>query len=151
MQKIFSQEIRFRDENGQEFPKWEMKRLGDVYDITSSKRVFQNEWRSSGVPFYRAREVVVLSEKGEVENELFISEAMFEEYKLKYGAPQKDDLLVTGVGTLGRLYVVKDKDRFYFKDGNIIWFKKNSEINSDFVKFLFQTKIPFCINLNFDN
>ena len=30
MQKIFSQEIRFKDDNGQEFPKWEKKRLGDV-------------------------------------------------------------------------------------------------------------------------
>ncbi|HNR42058.1 MAG TPA: restriction endonuclease subunit S, partial [Bacteroidales bacterium] len=30
MQKIFSQEIRFRDDNGQEFPKWEKKRLGEL-------------------------------------------------------------------------------------------------------------------------
>jgi len=30
MQKIFSQEIRFRDDNGQEFPMWEKKRLGEV-------------------------------------------------------------------------------------------------------------------------
>lgn len=141
MQKIFSQEIRFRDDNGQEFPKWEKKRLGELYDITSSKRVFQNEWTSSGVPFYRAREIVVLSEKGAVDNELFISEAMFEEYKQKYGIPLTDDLLVTGVGTLGRLYVVKNKDKFYFKDGNIIWLKKNSETNSQFVKFLFETTI----------
>jgi type I restriction enzyme S subunit len=29
MQKIFSQEIRFKDENGKEFPKWEKKKLGD--------------------------------------------------------------------------------------------------------------------------
>ena len=30
MQKIFSQEIRFKDDNGQEFPKWEKKRLGSI-------------------------------------------------------------------------------------------------------------------------
>src|SRR5664280_2540296 len=30
MQKIFSQEIRFRDDNGQEFPEWEKKRLGSL-------------------------------------------------------------------------------------------------------------------------
>ncbi len=30
MQKIFSQEIRFKDDNGQEFPKWEKKRLDNV-------------------------------------------------------------------------------------------------------------------------
>jgi type I restriction enzyme S subunit len=29
MQKIFSQQIRFKDDDGREFPKWEKKRLGD--------------------------------------------------------------------------------------------------------------------------
>jgi type I restriction enzyme S subunit len=66
---------------------------------------------------------------------------MYEKYMKKYGVPQSGDLLVTGVGTLGRLYVVKDYDKFYFKDGNIIWFKKSSFVNSIFVKYLFQTRI----------
>jgi len=35
MQKIFSQEIRFRDENGNEFPEWEGKRLGDIFSISA--------------------------------------------------------------------------------------------------------------------
>jgi type I restriction enzyme S subunit len=30
MQKIFSQELRFKDENGNEFPKWENKKLGEI-------------------------------------------------------------------------------------------------------------------------
>jgi type I restriction enzyme S subunit len=30
MQKIFSQELRFKDENGNEFPKWERKKLGNL-------------------------------------------------------------------------------------------------------------------------
>ena len=120
MQQIFSQELRFKDDDGQEFPEWEEKTLGELYSITSSKRVFQNEWTKTGVPFYRAREVVKLSENGFVDNELFISTEMFLEYKTKYGVPQENDLIVTGVGTIGRMYVVKASDKFYFKDGNII-------------------------------
>lgn len=34
MQKIFSQEIRFEDENGNDYPDWEEKRLGDFVRIT---------------------------------------------------------------------------------------------------------------------
>ena len=30
MQKIFSQEIRFKDENGEEYPEWEEKKLGEL-------------------------------------------------------------------------------------------------------------------------
>jgi type I restriction enzyme S subunit len=37
MQKIFSQQIRFKDDNGQEFPKWEKKKLKDVAEIKYGK------------------------------------------------------------------------------------------------------------------
>ena len=33
MQKLFSQELRFKDEDGEEFPEWEEKKLGEVCDI----------------------------------------------------------------------------------------------------------------------
>lgn len=39
MQKIFSQEIRFRDENGKDFPKWEKKRLGEVAEKKKEKNI----------------------------------------------------------------------------------------------------------------
>ena len=32
MQKIFSQELRFKDENGQEFPDWKEDVLGNIFD-----------------------------------------------------------------------------------------------------------------------
>jgi len=37
MQKIFSQEIRFRDEDGSEFPDWEEKKLGEVCEFENGK------------------------------------------------------------------------------------------------------------------
>ncbi len=40
MQKIFSQEIRFKDDNGQEFPKWEKKKFKDCL-VPLSTRNFQ--------------------------------------------------------------------------------------------------------------
>ena len=36
MQKIFSQELRFKDENGKEFPNWEKKKLGKIYSFKST-------------------------------------------------------------------------------------------------------------------
>lgn len=37
MQKIFSQELRFKDDDGQEFPDWEEKLLGNLCTITTGK------------------------------------------------------------------------------------------------------------------
>ena len=120
---------------------WNMKKMRELYDITSSKRVFQSEWKTQGVPFYRAREIVKLSKEGFVDNELFISNEMYDLYKTKYGVPKENDLLVTGVGTIGILYRVKNNEKFYFKDGNIIWFKNKNFVLSKFIEQLFKTSI----------
>jgi len=130
---------RYHETERRKKQKWPMVRLGEIFEITSSKRVFESEWKNESVPFYRAREIVKLAKDGFVENELFISEEMFEKYSLKYGIPQEGDMMVTGVGTLGVCYVVKKGDRFYFKDGNIIWFKKKTDNITNFVKYVFQT------------
>jgi len=126
----------FKSEN------WDKIRLGDIALITSSKRVFESEWKTNGVPFYRAREIVKLAKQGFIENEIFISEQMFIEYSQKYGKPQENDIMITGVGTLGVCYLVKKNDRFYFKDGNIIWVKNIKD--SILPKFLF-----FALNSKF--
>lgn len=118
---------------------WPIKILEELFDITSSKRVFERDWKSHGVPFYRTRELVKLATYGHVDNELFISEEMYKKYSAKYGAPREGDIMVSGVGTLGICYVVKQGDKFYFKDGNIIWLKKKTEANSLFIETAFQT------------
>lgn len=37
MQKLFSQELRFKDDNNQDFPDWQEKTLGEVGDIVTGK------------------------------------------------------------------------------------------------------------------
>ena len=34
MQKLFSQELRFKDENGEDYPEWEEKQVKDIFEIT---------------------------------------------------------------------------------------------------------------------
>jgi len=36
VQKLFSQEMRFKDDNGKEFPKWEKKSLGEVFSFRTT-------------------------------------------------------------------------------------------------------------------
>lgn len=117
---------------------WVDVALGDVFDISSSKRVLQSQWRKAGVPFYRAREIVKLARDGEVDNELFISEQLFFELS-RFGVPRAGDLLVSAVGTLGACYVVQHGDRFYFKDASVLRLTAKRPVDSKFVQHLFRT------------
>ncbi|EMM5727790.1 TPA: restriction endonuclease subunit S [Klebsiella pneumoniae] len=139
MQKIFSQEVRFKDKNGRGFPKWTMRIFSDFFTIGSSKRVLQDDWVNEGVPFYRTRELVSLSKKKKFKSEIFITEDNYTYLKDKYGVPAVGDFLVSGVGTLGVIYQVKNDNPFYFKDGNVLWFKKNNEISSNFFYHVFNS------------
>lgn len=102
---------------------WKEYKLGDVCEITSSKRIFYSEYEDSGVPFYRSKEIINLFNKQEIATELFISEERYKEIKEKFGVPQKNDILLTSVGSIGIPYLVKENDKFYFKDGNLTWIR----------------------------
>ena len=123
---------------------WQIVEIGELYDIGSSKRVFEAQWTDSGVPFYRAREIVRLSKNETIESPIFISELLYKEYSDKYGVPIEGDMMVTAVGTLGVCYIVKDSDRFYFKDGNILWFKNKGLCETRFIKDQYATS--FVVN-----
>lgn len=120
---------------------WPVKLISDLFDVGSSKRVFESEWRDAGVPFYRAREIVRLSKGLPLEDPIYIEESLFSAYKEKYGIPAVGDIMVTGVGTLGICYLVKKEDRFYFKDGNTLWFRDKHIANSRFIKDQYSTDL----------
>ncbi|HRN70547.1 MAG TPA: restriction endonuclease subunit S [Candidatus Woesebacteria bacterium] len=43
MQKIFSQKIRFKDENGKDYPKWEKKSIEDIFERITEKNKENNK------------------------------------------------------------------------------------------------------------
>ncbi|TLS73407.1 restriction endonuclease subunit S [Aliarcobacter thereius] len=53
MQKIFSQEIRFKDDKGKEFPEWEEKKMGDVSKLQGGYAFKSNEFIKEGIPVIR--------------------------------------------------------------------------------------------------
>jgi len=115
---------------------WEEKKLEDIGQITSSKRIYKNEYVKEGVPFYRIKEVKELAHNKNITIELYISKKRYTEIKDTFGVPKPGDLLMTAVGTIGEIYVVKDHNEFYFKDGNVLWFKNFDSIDIEFLKFV---------------
>ena len=114
---------------------WEEKKLGNLGTLTSSKRIFKKEYVTSGVPFYRSKEIKELAHDKEISLELFITNEKYNEIKSKFGIPQAGDILLTAVGTIGEMYVVKNNDTFYFKDGNIMWLKGFKTLDTFYLKY----------------
>jgi len=118
---------------------WEVKKIEDFFEVRSSKRVLERDWKAEGVPFYRTRELVALRNNEPFNSKVFISEEQYDELAREYGIPKEGDFLVSGVGTLGIAYQVKAGDKFYFKDGNVLWFKNKGAIIPSFFLYCFES------------
>ena len=142
LEKMFPQngssypEIRFK---GFTDP-WEQRKLGDMMNVTSVKRIHQSDWTDSGVRFLRARDIVAAAKNEEPDDYLYISKEKYEEYSTLSGKVGVSDLLVTGVGTIGVPYLVRNLEPLYFKDGNIIWFQNLDKIDGKFLFYSFSAE-----------
>lgn len=107
MQKLFSQELRFKDENGKEFPKWEIFKIGDIASLI--KDGTHGTHKDSTIGNY-----YLLSAKNVVDGTIKIEESdrkiskedfdsIYKNYNLK-----NDDILLTIVGTIGRTAMWND-------------------------------------------
>ena len=106
-------------------------------NIASVKRIHQSDWTDSGIRFLRARDIVSASKNEEPDDYLYISKEKYDEYSLVSGKVAIGDLLVTGVGTIGVPYLIRNSEPIYFKDGNIIWFQNGTKIDGDFFLYSF--------------
>ena len=82
------------------------------------------DYVEKGVPFFRSKEIIERYKGNTITTELYITEEHYQAIKDKFGAPEEGHILLTSVGTLGIPYQVQANDKFYFKDGNLTWFKE---------------------------
>ena len=119
---------------------WVWVRWGEVVNIVSARRVHQSDWKKEGIPFYRAREIAKLATDGHVDNDLFVSQELYDEFS-KSGVPREGDLMVTAVGTLGKTYIVRSSDKFYYKDASVICFENYAKLSPQYLKYLMESEL----------
>ncbi len=108
MQKIFKQEVRFRDDNGGEYPEWEEKKLSQITDVLSGKRLPKGETLTTidtGIKY------ITVSDMGSKyvskENIRYITkeiEEQIKKYKVNFG-----DIIISVAGTLGKINIIDKK------------------------------------------
>lgn len=110
-------------------------KLASLLEVTSSKRIYLSEYKDHGIPFFRSKEIIQASKGDKIFSELFISKERYEEVKNKFGVPKIGDILLTSIGTIGIPYIVQNEQPFYFKDGNLTWFKNYNGIDSQYLYY----------------
>ncbi len=117
---------------------WPTKKLSELCDVGSSKRIYQNELSTEGIPFLRISDLNERIDNIENAPELFIPINRYNKLKESGLVPTAGDILVTSRGTLGRCYIVRPEDEFYFQDGMISWLSDlNNQITSLYLSQLF--------------
>ena len=115
---------------------WCWCKLSDLFSIVSARRVHQSDWRTSGIPFYRTREIGWLSDnRTDVKPELFIDESLYEQFK-QSGYPMPGDIMMTAVGTVGKTYIVQPGDKFYYKDASVLCLENFSKVSPKYICYL---------------
>lgn len=118
---------------------WKVNSMDRLCEVSSSKRIYQNEQSMTGIPFLRVSDLVNRMDIGTNDCDLHIPKVLFEELKDKGLVPATGDILLTARGTLGRCYIVQKEDEFYFQDGMITWLSKfDSGITPVYISHLFE-------------
>lgn len=122
--------------------------LGELVNITSSKRIFKSDYVKDGVPFFRSKEIKELAYGKPISTELFISLNKYNKIRKKFGVPTVGDILITAVGTIGEMWVVNNESPFYFKDGNILWLSDFPKFDAQYLKYQLQNYVEELQNIS---
>ena len=119
---------------------WKWVKVGSLAVVQSSKRVFEKDYVSDGIPFFRSKEIGDLYRNEPIKTELFITAEHYKSLAEEYGVPQTGDILITSVGTIGNTWIC-DGRKFYYKDGNITQICGNQFFDSKYVEYFLHSPL----------
>ena len=132
MQQIFSQKLRFKDGNGEDYPDCEFKKLREIAIVNDGTH-FTPEYKETGIPFFSVETVV-----NNIEPK-YISQEEHEKL-IKRCQPKNGDILLTRIGTLAKSKLV-DWGYDFSIYVSLALIKPKKSINSSYLNQYFKTNI----------
>lgn len=143
IQQIFNQKLRFKDENGNDYPQWQKKKLGNVSDVRDGTHD-SPKYISNGYPLITSKNI----QNGKINfnNINYISEQDFHNIN-KRSKVSKGDIIMGMIGTIGNVALLT-QDNFAIK--NVALFKEKSGLINPFLFHYLQSdsfkKSSFLLN-----
>jgi len=107
MQKLFSQELRFKDKSGNDFPEWEKKKLGEVVELKNGYAFKSSSYSKNG-----EFKIITISNVQNGYLDLTTTNKILEVPKdiQSHQILAKEDLLISLTGNVGRVCLVSEAD-----------------------------------------
>lgn len=127
MQKIFSQELRFKDDEGVSYPEWEKKYLKELSDVRDGTHD-SPKYYPTGYPLITSKN---LNSNGTLNNKdlSYISQEDYEKIN-KRSLVEDNDILFGMIGTIGNAVKVSNPN---FAIKNVALIKDNTEKFNEFL------------------
>ena len=110
--------------------------LGEIVDIQMCKRIKKAQMTSSGdVPFFQNGTLGGTAK-------LFITNELYDEFSRLYNYPQKGEVMLSTVGTVGKA-IQYDGSRSYYQDSNIVWLHRKTDEVTDEYLYWFCVSMPW--------
>jgi len=129
MAQIFSQELRFKDENGQEFPEWEEKTLGEVVTIQGGYAFKSEKFNQGQNRVFRIGDIL-----STINSKNFTGVYSSEKPDNKYLVKKNDFLMALSGATFGKVGKIVD-DTVGYINQRVATFRVN---NYQCLEFFFQ-------------
>ena len=120
MQKLFSQEVRFKADDGSDFPDWEEKEVKDVCSVSTGKSNTQDKVDSGKYEFYVRSPIVEHSDKYLFDEEAVITVGdgvgtgkVFHYVNGKYNLHQRCYRMYDFMGVIGKYFFYFFSQNFY--------------------------------------
>ncbi len=122
MQQLFSQQLRFKNDNGQDFPDWEEKQLEKLTKIYDGTHMTPN-YTKTGIPFYSVEHIT----NNNFKDTKFIAREVFDKENERVKL-EKGDVLMTKIGDIGTAkYIDWDVEASFYVSLALI--KKTNKVN----------------------
>lgn len=135
VKEIFGRAKRFRDDDGNEFPEWEEKTLGEIAEIFDG--VHQTpKYTEEGIKFVSVENIENL-----IGSKKYISKDAFEK-NYKNNIPKKNDIFMTRIGDVGRIALIEtDEQLAFYVSLALVRTKNCSNVSPKYLLYAMESKL----------